>query len=92
MPEGVFGRSDAEIDLLVRGMRSGIAVVDLGDQTRCFTYVDDAIVGTLLASESSAAIGEAFNIGSMTETTVGDVVALAIKIANVDSVFWRRSH
>jgi nucleoside-diphosphate-sugar epimerase len=29
---------------------------DLGDQTRCFTYVDDAIVGFLLASQSSAAI------------------------------------
>lgn len=59
---------------------------DSGDQTRCFTYVDDAVAGTLLASESSAAIGEAFNIGSMTETTVGDAVALAIKLANVDSV------
>lgn len=59
---------------------------DSGDQSRCFTYVDDAVAGTLLASESSAAIGQAFNIGSMTETTVGDVVNLAIKIANVDSV------
>jgi UDP-glucose 4-epimerase len=59
---------------------------DSGDQTRCFTYVDDAIAGTLLASGNSAAIGEAFNIGSMTETTVHDVVDLAIKIANVDSV------
>jgi UDP-glucose 4-epimerase len=59
---------------------------DSGDQTRCFTYVDDVIAGTLLAAESSAAIGEAFNIGSMTETTVGEAVALAIKIADVDSV------
>jgi dTDP-alpha-D-glucuronic acid decarboxylase len=59
---------------------------DSGEQSRCFTYVDDAVAGTLLASESSAAIGEAFNIGSMTETTVRDVVALVIKIANVDSV------
>jgi dTDP-alpha-D-glucuronic acid decarboxylase len=59
---------------------------DSGDQTRCFTYVDDAVAGTLLASDSSAAIGEAFNIGSMTETTVRDVVDLAIKIASVDSV------
>jgi UDP-glucose 4-epimerase len=40
----------------------------------------------LLASDNDAAIGEAFNIGSMTETTIGDVVALAIKIAGVDSV------
>jgi dTDP-alpha-D-glucuronic acid decarboxylase len=59
---------------------------DSGGQTRCFTYVDDAIAGTLLAADSAAAIGEAFNIGSMTETTVGEVVDLAIKIANVDSV------
>ena len=59
---------------------------DSGEQSRCFTYVDDAVAGTLLASGSSAAIGEAFNIGSMTETTVHDVVDLAIKIANVDSV------
>ena len=65
---------------------------DSGDQTRCFTYVDDAIAGTLLAADSSAAIGEAFNIGSMTETTVRDAVDLAIKIANVDSVSERRSH
>ena len=43
---------------------------DSGDQTRCFTYVDDAIAGTLLAADSDAAIGEAFNIGSMTETTM----------------------
>jgi dTDP-alpha-D-glucuronic acid decarboxylase len=59
---------------------------DSGDQSRCFTYVDDAIAGTLLASESSAAIGEAFNIGSMTETTVRDVVDLAIRLAHADSV------
>ena len=30
MGEGAFGRSDAEIDLLVRGKRSGIAVVGFG--------------------------------------------------------------
>jgi dTDP-alpha-D-glucuronic acid decarboxylase len=59
---------------------------DSGDQTRCFTYVDDAIAGTLLAADSNAAIGDAFNIGSMTETTVRDAVDLAIKIANVESV------
>jgi dTDP-alpha-D-glucuronic acid decarboxylase len=59
---------------------------DSGDQTRCFTYVDDAVAGTLLASDSSMALGAAFNIGSMTETTMRDVVALAIKTANVDSV------
>ena len=61
-------------------------VYDSGRQTRCFTYVDDVVAGTLLAAESDAAIGEAFNIGSMTETTIGDAVDLAIKLADVDSV------
>lgn len=59
---------------------------DSGQQTRCFTYVDDAVAGTLLAADDESAIGEVFNIGSMTETTMRDAVDLAIKIANVDSV------
>ncbi|WP_422746634.1 NAD-dependent epimerase/dehydratase family protein [Mycobacterium sp. WMMD1722] len=59
---------------------------DSGDQTRCFTYVDDAVAGTLLAADSAAAVGEAFNIGSMTETTMREAVELAIKIAGVDGV------
>lgn len=59
---------------------------DSGDQTRCFTYVDDAVAGTLLAADSDAAIGEAFIVGSMVETTMREAVDLAIKIASVDSV------
>ncbi|BBZ76985.1 UDP-glucose 4-epimerase [Mycolicibacterium anyangense] len=59
---------------------------DSGQQTRCFTYVDDAVAGTLLAAEHPAAIGAAFNIGSMTESTMREVVELAIKIADVDGV------
>ena len=41
MARGVFGRSDAEIDLLVRGMRSGIAVVGFG-------YIG-TVIGAVLA-------------------------------------------
>jgi UDP-glucose 4-epimerase len=59
---------------------------DSGEQTRCFTYVDDAVAGTLLAADSEAAVGEAFNVGSMTETTMRDAVDLAIKIAGVEGV------
>jgi dTDP-alpha-D-glucuronic acid decarboxylase len=57
---------------------------DTGDQTRCFTYVDDAITGTLLAAESAAAVGQAFNIGSMHESTIRDVVGLIIRHAGVE--------
>ncbi|GAA1647081.1 UDP-glucose 4-epimerase [Mycolicibacterium murale] len=59
---------------------------DSGDQTRCFTYVDDAVAGTLMAADSDIGIGQVFNIGSMVETTMRDAVELAIKIADVDTV------
>ncbi len=59
---------------------------DSGDQTRCFTYVDDAVAGTLLAADSDSAIGEAFNVGSMVETTMREAVEMAIKIAAVEGV------
>jgi dTDP-alpha-D-glucuronic acid decarboxylase len=61
-----------------------LIVYDRGDQTRCFTYVDDAVEGTILAGASPAAIGEAFNIGSTVETTVRDVVELVAKQIGVE--------
>jgi UDP-glucose 4-epimerase len=54
-------------------------------QTRCFTYVTDAIEGTLLAGTSAVATGNAFNIGSTQETTVGEAVDLIAKLTGFDS-------
>jgi len=47
-----------------------------GKQTRCFTYIEDTLAGTLLAGEAKEAIGEAFNIGSTTETSILDLAKL----------------
>ncbi len=44
-----------------------------GKQTRCFTYIDDTVAGTLLAGEAPDALGEAFNIGSTRETSILDL-------------------
>jgi UDP-glucose 4-epimerase len=41
-----------------------------GQQTRCFTYVDDTVEGTVLAGEVDAARGEVFNIARAEETTI----------------------
>ncbi|KAA3630858.1 MAG: NAD-dependent epimerase/dehydratase family protein, partial [Calditrichaeota bacterium] len=41
-----------------------------GQQTRDFTYVDDAVDGTLLALLSPKAEGQVFNIGTGVETTI----------------------
>ena len=44
-----------------------------GKQTRCFTYIEDTLAGTLLAGQAKEALGEAFNIGSTTETAILDL-------------------
>ena len=49
-------------------------IYDGGQQTRCFTYVGDAVTGTILAASEPAAIGEAFNLGSSAESSVSDLI------------------
>ena len=41
-----------------------ITVFDDGQQTRCFTYIDDTVRGTILAGTVPEAVGQVFNIGS----------------------------
>ncbi|GAA3255634.1 NAD-dependent epimerase/dehydratase family protein [Nonomuraea helvata] len=56
-------------------------IYDDGEQTRCFTFVDDAVTATMLAGSSAKSDGECFNIGSSDETTVQQAVQLAIELA-----------
>ncbi len=57
-----------------------LTVFDDGRQTRCFTYVDDTVRGTLLAATLPQAEGQAFNIGSNFETSVLDLASLIIQL------------
>ncbi|MBI4014462.1 MAG: SDR family NAD(P)-dependent oxidoreductase [Candidatus Aenigmarchaeota archaeon] len=52
-------------------------IYDGGKPTRCFTYVEDAISGTIAAAESAS--GEAFNLGSMKETNLNELVKIILK-------------
>ncbi len=54
-----------------------------GDQTRDFTFVDDAVEATLLAATSDRAIGEVFNVGTGVETRVNQLAELLIRITGV---------
>ena len=63
-----------------------LIVYDTGKQTRSFTFVQDAVSATLLAADHPAAVGEAFNVGSMTETTIGDTVRLIAELAGPQQV------
>ena len=58
-------------------------VYDSGTQTRCFTYVADAVAGTVLAAQSAAADGECFNIGSSQETSVAELVAIISDLTGI---------
>jgi UDP-glucose 4-epimerase len=47
-----------------------LTVIGDGQQTRCFTYVDDAVRATIAAGIAPGTDGEAFNIGNDAEHTV----------------------
>ena len=53
-----------------------LTIYDDGLQTRCFTYIDDTIRGTILAGAVKEAEGEVFNIGSSRETTILELARL----------------
>lgn len=54
---------------------------DSGSQTRCFTFVDDAIEGAMIASKSKKAVGDVFNIGSSKETSIKEAIEIIIEMA-----------
>jgi UDP-glucose 4-epimerase len=47
-----------------------------GEQTRDFTFVDDAVAATLLAALEPAAIGDVFNIGTGVECSINRLAEL----------------
>ena len=53
-----------------------MTLFDDGQQTRCFTFVDDTIRGTLLAGTVPDAVGQVFNIGSNRETRIVELAQL----------------
>jgi UDP-glucose 4-epimerase len=62
-----------------------------GEQTRDFTYVDDAVDATLLAAIAPRAEGEVFNVGTGIETSVNELarsvaaaVGRTVEIEHID--------
>jgi UDP-glucose 4-epimerase len=63
---------------LLRG--ADLTVVGDGKQTRCFTYVSDAIAATVQAGVNPAVDGHAINIGVDTETSVLEFAKMMIEL------------
>lgn len=62
-----------------------ITVFDNGQQTRCFTYVDDTVRGTILAGTVPGAVGKVFNIGANCETTIIDLAHMIRQLVGSES-------
>lgn len=62
------------LESLTKG--SPIRIHGDGEQTRDFTFVDDAVDGTLVALTSSRAEGEVFNLGTGVETSVNKLAGI----------------
>ena len=56
-----------------------------GNQTRDFTYIDDAVEATVLAAQSDRAVGEVFNVGTGVETRVNELAQALVKIVGVNT-------
>ncbi len=53
-----------------------VAIHGDGEQTRDFTYIDDAVDATLLAAIHPRAEGEVFNVGTGIETSINDLARM----------------
>ena len=62
-----------------------LTIFDDGCQTRCFTYVDDTVRGTILTGTVPEAIGGVFNIGSNRETKIQDLAQMICQLLDSDS-------
>jgi UDP-glucose 4-epimerase len=52
---------------------------DGGEQTRCFTYIDDVIDGIIKAATYDNALGEIINLGNPVENTMTEVIDAILK-------------
>ncbi len=51
-----------------------------GNQTRDFTYIDDAVEATVLAAQSDRSLGEVFNVGTGVETRVNELATILSRL------------
>ena len=56
-----------------------------GTQTRCFTFVNDTVEGTLRAAFDPRGEGLVFNIGNDTETSINDLARMIVAMTNSTS-------
>ena len=68
-----------------------LEMYDGGEQTRCFSYIEDIVQAIVDASQSDEAIGEVFNVGNDVETPISQVFEIikseipGVEIKDIDT-------
>jgi UDP-glucose 4-epimerase len=62
-----------------------ITIFGDGEQSRCFTFVDDAVDAILALMRTPAAVGQSVNIGNEREVTIHRLAALVREVIGSDS-------
>ena len=65
--------------------RAPLTIIGDGTQTRCFTYIDDAVRATIAAGVNKEAVGEVINIGSEEEVNIRDLAERMIRLSGQPS-------
>ena len=55
---------------------------DGGNQTRCFTYVEDVVQGIISAGTKTESIGEVINLGNPVENTMKEAISMILEASN----------
>ena len=81
------GQYGMVIPRFVQNALSGKPIVVHGDgtQSRCFTYVKDAIKAITKLMETEEAVGEIFNVGNTDEIQIRDLAQKIIELTGSDS-------
>lgn len=88
----VYGPRQAPILVVSQNIKRAVQgklpiLYDGGNQTRCFTYVEDAVEATIKVAESSNCRGEVFNVGSSFEYTIKSLLQEICEISGLKSGF-----
>ena len=74
-------------NMIERALRDEpILVYGDGEQSRCFSGVSDVVRGAILLSESRAAEGDVFNVGTAEEITIRALAGRIKRLCNSSSV------
>jgi len=81
------GRYGMVVPTLVRQALAGepLTVYGDGEQTRCFTYVEDAVRALIALAQNRSAYGRIYNIGQPSEISINQLAKRIIELTNSSS-------